>query len=138
MKKDFCYMTSISIEGGQSLFCEYERIEDIISIRLTDEQERIFFECSTIFRDLLGSLINKQMHQTSENGISLLISTVPLVTFREHISLIITKTGYLSEEEISFFKYLFNETKTWKSCGCDLVRISAINASSDPDCKNVE
>lgn len=119
----FCTMTSISIEGGQSLFCGYEVIQNITPIRLNHEQNDMLIECGTIFNHLLGDLIQSELNVTVESGIELLVSIIPLVTFREHLSLLQARTSYLSEKEINFFKYLFDATGTWKSYECDLVRI---------------
>lgn len=117
----FQCLNSIVIAGGQSLFCGYERIGDIKAIKLNNEQETMFLECGSVFVGLLGDLISRELKQVND---TLLESIVPLVTFREHLSLLITRKSYLSEAEINFFQFLFNETKTWKPKGCDLVCIS--------------
>lgn len=127
----FCTMSSISIEGVQSLFCGYEVIQSITPIKLNNEQDGMFIECGTVFKDLLGGLIERELSLKVESGIELLVSVIPLVTFREHISLLLALKSYLSYEELNFFKYLFEETKTWKSKGCDLVCISGAKIAEE-------
>lgn len=117
-------MKSIKIEGGQSVFCGYDYIEGIPDIELSDEQVSMFLECCSIFSGGLGDLISSELNEAyAENGVDYLVSIIPLVSFREYLCNDWEKS-YLSEEEIAFFEYLFEETKTWKSKGCDLVCIS--------------
>lgn len=121
-------MKSINIEGGQSVFCGYDYIKDIVDIELNDEQVGMFLNCCSIFNGL-ANLINNELDESySENGVDYLVSIIPLVSFREYLAAILDFTAednsFVSKEEIAFFQYLFNETKTWKSKGSDLVCIS--------------
>ncbi len=117
-------MKSITIEGGQSAFCGYYYIEDIADIKLNDEQVGMLINCCSIYNGL-GGLINNNLNESySENGIDYLVSIIPLVSFREYLAPMEEDKLFLSKEEIAFFKYLFDETKTWKSKDCDLVCIS--------------
>ncbi len=121
-------MKSITIEGGQSVFCGYDYIEDIVDIELNDEQVGMFLNICSIF-DELGDEINRELNEPyAKNGVDYLVSFIPLVSFREYLAAILDFTAednsFVSKEEIAFFQYLFNETKTWKSKGSDLVCIS--------------
>lgn len=117
-------MKSITIEGGQSAFCGYDYIEDIVDIELNDEQIGMFLNCCSRFNGL-ANLINNELDESySENGVDYLVSIIPLVSFREYLAFTDGDELVLSKEEIAFFQYLFNETKTWKSKGSDLVCIS--------------
>lgn len=118
-------MQSITIEGGQSVFCGYDYIKDITDIKLSDEQVGIFLNCCSKYYNGLADLINKELNEPySENGVDYLVSIIPLVSFREYLAFTAEDELFLSKEEIAFFEYLFEETKTWKSKGCDLVCIS--------------
>ena len=78
----------------------------------------------------LSNLINSELVEYVKDNIDCLESVIPLVSFREWLISISRQEHILDDEEISVFKHLFEATSTWKSCGCDLVRISAINADN--------
>jgi hypothetical protein len=124
-------MKSITIEGGQSVFCGYDYIKDIIDIELSDEQVGMFLNCCSIFNGLADLINNKLDESYSENGVDYLVSIIPLVSFREYLAFPAAYELVLSKEEIAFFQFLFDETKSWKSKGCDLICISGAKIAEE-------
>lgn len=122
-------MKSIIIEGYLSTFCGYERIKEIDEIKLSDIQLKMFVDCSVLLGGL-NNIIDSELIEVCREKGNYLESQIPLVTFREYLYAISGQDHILGEEEVIFFKYLFDETKTWKSKDCDLVFIFEIDENA--------